>query len=167
MAKTLSTTLRVKFTADFQDDSALNTALGNLAYALAEDLADGTAANQADRIHASRRTLTATSENLDLAGVLLDAYSAVITFAKIRAMIIHNRTLTTGFKLAVGGAASNQFINWVGNANDIINVGPGGTLVLTSPVDGFAVTPDTGDLLKVDAGANTIQYDVFLIGTSA
>jgi hypothetical protein len=70
----------------------------------------------------------------------------------------------------VGGAASNQFINWVGNSSDIVVVKPGGILFLYTPTDpGYAVTAGTGDLLKIaNSGAGTgVTFDIYIGGTSA
>lgn len=53
------------------------------------------------------------------------------------------------------------------NATDIVHVGPGGILILTSPVDGYAVTAATGDILKIDSGAATINYTIVIWGRSA
>ena len=167
MAKTLATTMSLKIAATYENDAALNSTLGVLTHVISDALATGTAAEKADLFYAQRRTLAATSEDLDLAGILLDDYRAALTFVKIRGLLIHNLSTTTTENLAVGGAAATQFVNWVGNASDIVNVGPNGILFLWSPQDGYAVTAGTGDLLKIDAGSDTIIYDIIVIGTSA
>ena len=167
MAKTLATTLTIALGADYRNALDLNTVRDSLAYNIAKSLATGTAANQADRSWHDTRTLTGTSEELDLAGVLTDGFGATLTFVKIKAIVIQNKNTTAAANLAIGGAAANGFINWVANATDIVNIGPGGVLVLYSPVDGYGVTAATGDLLKINSGAATISYDIAIIGTSA
>jgi len=129
-------------------------------------LASGTSASQADLVWSDTRTLAATSENLDLAGSLSGALGTTVTFAKVSGIIIRNNTATAAAKLLVGGAASNQFINWVANSSDILQIGPSGILFLTSPVDGYAVTAATGDILKIDSGAATISYSIVIWGRS-
>lgn len=131
-----------------------------------DSLASGTGADQADQLFTDTRTLTATSENLDLAGGLTDAFGATITFARIKGIAIRNKSTTD--VLLVGGAASNAFVNWVANSSDIVRLRPGGVLVLWAPdATAYAVTAGTGDILKIDSGAATISYDIAIIGASA
>jgi len=164
---TLATTLSFILDALLVDSDDLNSTRGALSHPLSDTLATGTAANQADKMWYDSHSLAATSEDLDLAGSLTDVFGNTVTFVKVKAIIIHNKSTTATENLAVGGAAANQFINWVANASDIVNVGPDGILFLWSPIDGYAVTAGTGDLLKIDAGSDTIAYDIIIIGTSA
>jgi hypothetical protein len=130
----------------------------------------GVGADQADRLFTDTRTLAAsTSESLDLAGVLTDAFGALITFSRINALIIAAAAANTN-NVLVGGAAANQFINWVGDPTDIVTVRPGGLLMLVArDTTGYAVTAATGDLLKINnSGAGTsVTYDVIALGRSA
>jgi hypothetical protein len=131
------------------------------------DLPSGTGSGQADLIFHDKRTLgDGANENLDLAGSLVDSFGATLAFVKVKFILFYNLSATQ--TLTIGGAASNQFINWVGSASDKINIPPGGFFALAAPLAGFAVTAGTGDLLKVanSAGA-ACDYDVLLIGTSA
>lgn len=129
----------------------------------------GTGADQADLIFHDQRTLGASSsENIDLAGSLTDAYGATITFARIKALIIIAAAGNTN-DVQVGGAASNAFVNWVANSSDIVNVRPDGILALISPsATAYAVTAGTGDILKIaNSGAGTsVVFDLILIGAS-
>ncbi len=146
----------------------LSTPNDTLILNLADALASGTAIDQADLLFHDERTLAATSEELDLAGGLTSSFGATLTFVKIKGILIRNTSETAGDILAVGGAAANAFANWVGNTSDIVNVGPNGFLLLWNPsLAGYGVTAGTADLLKIDAGANTITYEIMLIGTSA
>ena len=54
-------------------------------------------------------------------------------------------------------------------AGDIVNVDPGGIMLLTSPVDGWAVGAGASDVLRIANGAavNAITYDIVVWGTSA
>lgn len=124
----------------------------------------GTAAGQANQIFQDQRTLAATSEDLDLSGVLANKLGETITFTKVRTILIRNLATETGKVLSVGGAASNALAGLFGNVNDVIKIGPGGAFLLDSPVDGIAVTGGTGDLLKIDSGSDTITYDITIVG---
>jgi hypothetical protein len=134
-----------------------------------QGLPNGTGAGQADKIFHDTRTVNAsTNDDLDLAGVLVDGLGNTITFARIKAMIFSSAAANAQ-NFSIGGAAANQFVNWVGAATHTITMTPGGLFVLTAPgATGFAVTAGTGDLLRVANGAGVaITYDVILIGASA
>lgn len=135
-------------------------------------LRNGTGAGNADRMFTDQRTLTASStEDLDLSGVLTDAFGATLTFARIK--LIHIEALSTNVNnVVIGGAATNQFINWVGAATHQVVVRPGGFITLgTGAADatGYAVTAGTGDLLRIgNSGAgSSVAYNIVLIGCSA
>lgn len=165
MAVDASLSLRVRATQTSALD--LSTVVDPINQLIEQAFANGTGADQANKVWSDRRTLAdGASESLDLAGGLTDAFGAAITFTKIKGIVIKNRSTTQ--TLAVGGAASSQFINWVANSSDIVNIPPGGFLALTAPgAAGFAVTAGTGDLLKIANGAagQATDYDIYLIGT--
>lgn len=131
--------------------------------------ADGTGAAAADRIFTDTRTLAASAtENLDLAGVLTDAYGATITFARIKAVIV---------TAAAGNTNDVQFTRPASNgaplfmaAGDGIALKPGAMFALADPgATGVAVTAGTGDILTVtnSAGTTGVTYSVMIIGASA
>jgi hypothetical protein len=130
-------------------------------------IANGTSANQANMVFSDTRTLTASStESLDLSGSLTDAYGATIVFTKIVGIIVSASSANTN-NVLVGGAASNAFINWVSDSTDKIVIRPGGTFALFSnDATGYAVTADTGDLLKIanSSSGTSVTYDIILIG---
>ncbi len=130
-------------------------------------LTSGTGANQASNVFSDTRTLAASgSESLDLAGVLTNAFGAVLTFTKIKAIIITAEATNTN-DVVVGGAAVNAFASMFGAATDKIKVRPGGAFAIVAPdVNGFAVTAGTGDLLQIaNSGAGTgVTYDIIIIG---
>ena len=131
---------------------------------------EGTGADQANRIFHDQRTLAASAtEDLDLAGVLLDSFGAAITFARIRGLVVAAALANTN-NVIVGGAATNTFVNWVGGATHTITVRPGGVLALFArDATSYAVTASTGDLLRIgNSGAgSTVTYDIVLLGASA
>lgn len=150
--------------------SGVATPRSDLSFSQATPLGGGTGANQADRMYAATRTLAlSTGEDLDLAGTLTDSFGAVITFARIKAMIFR-AAATNVNNVIIGNAASNGFISWVGSATDKLTLRPGGTFALIAPdATAYAVTAATADLLHVlNGGAGTpVTYDVVLIGSSA
>lgn len=132
-------------------------------------LATGTGANQADKIFHDTRTLAASgTENLDLAGVLVDALGATITFARIKAVVVAARdTNSNNVNVIREGTNGVPLFLALG---DGIPVMPGGMFVWIAPgATGVVVTPGTGDLLTVtNSGASTsVTYDIVIIGASA
>lgn len=134
------------------------------------DVQNGTTSGKMDLLYSATRTLAASaSEDLDLSGALVDTLGQTCVFADARMICIVASSANTN-NVLVGGAASNQFINWVGNSSDVVVVKPAGCFFLYTPTDaGYAVTAGTGDLLKIaNSGAGTgVTYDIYIGGTSA
>lgn len=162
------------FAASADLTAALDLASGSVPLAIrrAVNLTSGTGAGKADRIFHDRRTLAASAtEDLDLAGVLADAFGATLTFARVKLLYVAAAVGNTN-NVIVGNATSNGFVSWVGGAAHTVTVRPGGFLALgagEADAVGYAVTAGTGDLLKIaNSGAGTaVTYDVVLIGASA
>lgn len=132
------------------------------------DLANGSGANQISKVFHDKRTLSASgTEDLDLAGSLTDPLGASLTFTKIRLMLIYAAPANTNL-VVVGGAGSNGFITWVGDATDKVKIRPGGLFLATAPdATGYAVTASTGDLLTVanSSSGTGVTYDIVLLGS--
>lgn len=130
-------------------------------------LADGTAANQANQLFSDTRTLSANaSEDLDLAGVLTNAFGATITFTKIKAVII-TAAAGNNNNVIVGNAASNGWVGPFGAATHTVSIRPGGIFAIgCADNTAYAVTAGTGDLLKIanSAGGSSVSYDIVVIG---
>ena len=155
-----------------QHTSLLDLGPAAFPIALARSFAttNGTGVGQADRVFTDIRTLTASSsEDLDLAGVLLDAFGVAITFARIKTLLVAADPANTN-NVIVGNATTNGFISWVGAATHTVVVRPGGALLLAaSDVTAYTVTAATADLLRIaNSGAGTsVTYTIVLIGASA
>jgi hypothetical protein len=147
--------------------------LGSVAFAFSPSatvqFSAGTGTGKADKLFSDQRTLAASAtENLDLAGVLVDPLGATLTFGHVKAIYIHAAAANTN-DVCVGGAATNTFSGPLADPTDIVCVKPGGVLVLTVASGvGWTVTPATGDILKVtnSAGTTGVTYDVVIVGTS-
>lgn len=162
---TLSAKLTVNFQAVLQGSGDLGTPNAPVQLSHEINLASGSGAGQAQKIFADNRTLSGSaSENLDFAGALTDPLGQPLTFATIKGFIFRAAS-TNAQDLIIGGAASNGFVGFFGDATDTMAVPPGGILVLIAPGTGKTVTASTGDLLKVLAGAGGANYDVIAVGT--
>lgn len=153
--------------------AALDLGAGKAPQALSRSLSlgSGTGVGKADRIFSDRRTLAASgTEDLDLAGVLLDAFGATITFARIKGLVIAAAAGNTN-NVVVGAASSNPWATLLG-ATHTLTLRPGAFVAVgTGAADatGYAVAAGTGDLLKIaNSGAGSaVTYDIHIIGASA
>jgi hypothetical protein len=103
----------------------------------------GTGANQADIVWADERTLAASSsEDLDLAGVLADAFGATVAAAEVVAILVIADAANTN-NVVIGDATSP--IPLFGGTNPTHAVKPGGVF--------FAAAPNAAGLLTVGAGS--------------
>lgn len=135
---------------------------------LAYSLINGTAAGQVDRLFTDRRTLGASAaESLDLAGSLVDAFGATITFVTIKAVIITALAANTN-DVQVTRPAANGVPLFMA-ASDGIALKPGYGFAWFGSGTGVTVTAATGDLLTLtnSAGGTSVTYDIAILGTSA
>lgn len=147
----------------------LGSASAKIAAGIALQLASGVGANQADLVFSDERTISASSsENLDLAGVLVDGLGATLTFAKIKALLVVADAANTN-DVVIGNAASNGFVGPFGAATHTLAVKPGGVALVACPGTGWSVTPSTGDILKVanSGGTTSVKYRIIVVGTSS
>lgn len=130
----------------------------------------GTGAGAADRIWHDQRTIAASgTDDLDLAGTLLDVFGATVTFARIKSITIAASSGNTN-NVIIGAAAANGFATWAGATTHTVTVRPGGFFQIASTdATSYAVTAGTADILRIaNSGAGTsVLYDVVLIGASA
>lgn len=145
------------------------TAGASLSRVYQQLLTDGAGLNQANRLWHDQRTLAASAtEDLDLAGVLTDPFGVLITFARIKGIVVTAAAANTN-NVIVGGAATNAFLTWVGAAAHTVTVRPGGVLAVFAPdATGYVVTAGTGDLLRVgnSAAGTSVTYDIVLLGSA-
>ena len=120
----------------------------------------GTGTDQINEGVHDRRSLAATSENLDLQATLANAFGDNPVFTKIRAILFHNRETTSGYDLTLTG----NFMQRFAGGTPQHTVPPGGVYLITSPIDGWTVTNTTYDTITVNSGANTVAYDVVILG---
>lgn len=144
----------------------LGTPKVNVAVSKVLDLVGGTdATNKADLLFSDTRTLAASgTENIDLSGVLTDAFGAVITTAEIVAIFISAAAANTN-NVNVSVPATNGFAGPFLAAGDGVAVKKGEWQLFVSQ-SGWAVTAGTGDLLTVanSAAGTAVTYDIVVVG---
>ena len=127
-------------------------------------LAGTAAVNKANIMFSDTRTLAASAnENLDLAGVLTDAFGGTIAAAEVVVIFVRAAAGNTN-SVHVSRPASNGFAGPFLAASDGIAIKPGEWQLFASQ-SGWAVTAATGDLINVaNSGAGTsVTYDVVII----
>lgn len=145
----------------------LGTSKATWSLALSQFLASGTSANQFDVVYSDSHSAAAAVKTYDLLGSLASVLTgAAISFVTLNAVIIKNKSTTSTEILSIGGG-SNPVAGLWGASGDIIKLGPGGLFVWFDPVDGIAPVAGTGDILQIDPGADTIEFDLLLLGRSA
>lgn len=168
----LTSRLNLSISANLASALDLVTAQAPLLKTYETVLASGTGAGQADKVFSDTRTLTASStEDLDLAGVLTDAFGASLTFVKIKALIVSAAAANTN-NVLVGGVAAGLSSIIVPQTTGIVTVRPGAVFAVfagAADATGYAVTATTADLLHVanSSSGTSVTYDIIVIGTSA
>ena len=74
---------------------------------------------------------------------------------------------TTSTEILSLGAGANPVGGLWGAGGDLIKIGPGGVFLWLDVQDGIVPVAGTGDILQIDPGADTIAYDLAILGRSA
>lgn len=169
----LTSRVEVKVQSTLTGTQDLGSSKATMVKSYALNLADGTLAGQANRVWGDTRTLgPSASEDLDLAGALLDALGGPFVLTRVRALIVAAAPGPAQVNdVLVGGAAATQFLSWVGAATHQVRLRPGCAFALLDgqlDLTGYVVSGGTADLLRVtNGGAGTsVTYDIIVIGTS-
>lgn len=168
MTTSITAKVNLSVVADLENSVDVGSVSYPLSYGANYILTDGTGANQAKELFTDTRTLSASaSENLDLAGVLADVFGNVLTFTKIKALIVKADAANTNDVL-VGGHASAAVATLFGDATDKARVKPGGMVAWVAPdAAGYAVTATTADMLTIanSSSGTSVTYTIIIIGT--
>lgn len=134
-------------------------------------LTTGPGAGQADRLYAATVTVGASSNtDLDLVGVLLDAFGAAITFVRVKGLYVLAAAANVN-NVVLGAAAANPWATLL-SATGTVTLRPGAELMVragAADATAYAVTAGTGDLFRVaNSGAgSSVSCDIGIIGSSA
>lgn len=160
-------------TVSLQIDSILTNLLGvasgqaTLSRGLRTSLASGVGANQCDKVYSETKTALAGNYDLDLAGVLTDAFGAALTFARVKAILIVADAANTT-NVLMGGIGATAFFGPFGSNADKVNTRPGGATLLFAPdATAWAVTAATADILRFAPSAGSVTFDIVVLGASA
>ncbi len=163
---TLSGSVKVNLQANLTSALDLSSASSNLTKAFSKTLTDGAGADQCTKVWSDRRTVTATTQdNLDLAGVLTDAFGTAITFASVKVIMIMPAAANTA-DLYLGGDNAAQVSTLFAAADSQLLMKAGGICLVVAPgATGYAVTATTADILTIENTSGSSQvYDIILMG---
>jgi len=102
----------------------------------------------------------------DLTATMSDALGDAISATEVKAVYIRNVSTTTGDLLEVLGdaAAVGQQVPFMLAATDAVQLGPGGAILIVSPIDGWAVAAGATDRIEVDNNqAGAIEFEIVII----
>ena len=144
----------------------LGSSKSEQALSISKTIADGTGNSQANIGFTDSRTLaTNTSEDIDLAGALSDAFGATIAAAEIVAILIESDSANTT-NLTIGAATAEAQL-FFGAAGDTAVIKPGGFLMAYAPA-GWAITATTADALKIaNAAGASATYRIGFLARNA
>jgi hypothetical protein len=134
----------------------------------------GTAANQANLLFIDERTVTTgANDDLDLAGVLTNAFGATITAAELVAVFIINAPRSGAANttnLTIGGG-SNPVVGFLGGTTPTVGpIRPGGFFCIgAGDAAGIgAVTAGTGDILRItNSSGASATYQIAILARNA
>lgn len=130
-------------------------------------LQHGTGDGQANQIWHDQRSIAASAnEDLDVAGGLTNALGAVLTFTKIKAIIIKAADANVNNVVVTRPASTG--VPLFAAASDAVAVQPGGLLALVLPKTGIAVVGGSSDLINIanSTSGSAVLYDIIIIGVA-
>jgi len=142
---------------------------------IATRLTSGTAGAQANSMYAQSGALTAAQElTIDLNGVKKDVYGDLISFTKIKGILLRN-TATTASIIQIGGGTglngTNAFDTWVTSdtpgfaGSEAVYVRPGGIFLLWAPdATAYATTAGTEILTIKETSTLVGAYEIVIVG---
>lgn len=157
-----NTSITVNWKHIFNNGADMRAVVDKLDKEVKKTITDGTGAGKAQAVYADTRSLlTTASEDIDLRALV--STFGLLTATKIKAILINPVTAATGYRLLVGGAATNAFSACFGDASDVIRVDSGSLMLLTSLIDGWTVDT-THKLLKIEnPSGGTFEYEILIL----
>lgn len=165
----LATNFSVRLIMSLTGSADFGAPVSSVDYSKTVDFTSGTGAGQADLNWSDQRTLgTGATEDLDLAGVLTNAFGTSLTFVKVKGVLLYAATANTTV-LTISRVATTGFGLFDADG-DAMKLYAGGFFAWCAGTgnNGAAVTATTDDTLTVtNAAGASATYDVHIFGTSA
>lgn len=167
MAKTLTTKVNIGIIADLLNSVGLASVAAHIETGGVNTYQTGIGANQMDLVFSESAKSISGNYDVDLAGVLLDVFGAVVTFARVKLIAVFADPTNSG-NVIMGNAAANAFFGPFGLATHTTNIRPGGSAILFAPdATAWPVTAATADILRFAPSAGTQLFSWVIAGASA
>lgn len=111
-------------------------------------------------------TANATPVVINLYGDLTNIFNQQARFTSVKEVIIRNLETESGRVLTVGNASSTPHSLGMGAGTYTMAIGPGGQRRISEPIDGM-LAGENANLIKLDPGAKSIQYEIIIVGENA
>lgn len=162
----LKSTVNLLISAEQTSPQDLGTPTLDFAKKYLQSFADGAGNDQVNKWFSdSRNLLASATENLDLSGVLSDAFGVIVAFTAVKILAVFAKEANVN-DVILGGAAATTWVGPFGAATHTIAVRPGGVQFFCAPNTGWPVGAGATDLLKVLNGGGTtaVDYDIVIGG---
>ena len=172
----VTVTMSVKIKAKKAGDHGDATYSPDISFS--ETFAFGDGDGQADMFWSDQRTLAfGATDAIDLYGALSTPLSPVVSFDKVKCIIVWNRSdeagvhaghaVATDAQITVGGAAANEFVGPFDTAGDAVKIEAGNAHAFINKGDGWACAAGS-DILNVvnNDGADQALFDIIVFGVS-
>lgn len=171
MPNTLNADVAASIRWVLNEELDLSTVSDSSKLDFAVSLADGSGNNQVDAIWHDERTVAGgAQDDLDLSNLTRTLFGAAVSvaLARVKAILIVNRSTAPGDDLTIGAAPANAFAGpFDGSATAKVVCGADSALVLCKKVDGWDVT-GTSKILRIDnPQAGAITYRIVILGVSS
>jgi hypothetical protein len=172
MANTLvSNPISVTVPWTFTKSNPLGNFQDNNSAVIKIDLENGELTDQVSEKFSYENTLAGTtSETLDLSGTLANSWGEIVSFARIKVILVAIKAGAAGAVLEIGGAGTNAWLGPFNTTTGVQRIRKSLTqtsVYLATALDatGWPVTAGTADLLKINnLDAAAITYRIVLLG---
>ncbi|HEX4000642.1 MAG TPA: hypothetical protein VHX65_18990 [Pirellulales bacterium] len=168
---TLASEIKASINWLFQEPLALTTVGDASQLSYDDQLANGSAADQADTIWSDQRTVAAgTNDDLDLTNLTHSLFGSTlsINLASVKAIFLVNTSTTSGDTLQLDSSVADACTApFSGSAASLLQIGADSALLLSSKKDGWAVD-STHKILRVsNTSPDSITYSIVVLGISS
>lgn len=137
-----------------------------------DKLAAGTGLGGIGAVYSAKALDLSSPVTLDLSGSLTSVLDgSVVSFPIVIGFWLINLSTTSGEEISVGGGSdgsgTSAFVNWIADGTDILRAGPSGYIANYSPIDGFAVTNSSADILRIAAVSGSPTCDLLIAGRAS
>lgn len=163
MSITILGQVKLSIQSTHDNTVGLSTARNAFSLVTTSTFANGTGSGKAQiQLDGTMGFTAGQSQDLNLSEISGPYGTGGLTSVKY--LFLNNTTTDTGAVLQAGGTG-NPFSTPFGEAGDKLEIGPGGIILLASPVNGYGVISGTGDVLTVEnVGSATAELRYVLIG---